>query len=682
MSATAPAQSPLERLKEILAELADLGHAEQILDWDSRVSMPRGGANARADVAATLAEFSHQRFVTDEVGELLERLAADEDPDSADGALVRVTRREWDRARRIPSDLAGELAQANGVGVAAWDDAKKSSDFALFRPHLERQLELKHQYIACFPEVDEPYDALLDEYEEGLTTAKVEEVFGRLKGELVELVERHRDDVVEDLKGPFPVAAQHEAGRLVLEAFGWDPSSWRLDETPHPFASKPGAGDIRLTTHTDERDITSLFSTMHEFGHGVYEFDIDRSFARTPLGGGTSSAIHESQSRTWENLVGRSAGFWRWFYPQLQGLFPDALGGIGESSFVRAVSAVRPGLIRGDADEVTYGLHIILRFELERELLAGTVEVQDLPDVWNARMREYLGVEVPDDAHGVLQDMHWSAGLFGYFPTYQLGNVISVQIWRRAVSELGDLEEQFARGEFTVATRVAARADLSPREPIFAAGAPAPGHRLGDRSGSVPRVSPRQVRVKVCVIGAGAIGSLLAAHLAKVADVSVLTRRDDHAQALNEHGLRVSGRHDFTARVAAVAEPSELPEFDLGIIATKATGVTGAAASLRGRFPGATIMTVQNGLGAEEIVRAQGGWPLVSAVTFMSGTKHSDTHVEYILDTPTWLGPYEGSSVRAGAGDRAAPASTPGSRRRRCRTCGRLSGRSSSSMRR
>jgi carboxypeptidase Taq len=248
LSATAPAQSPLERLKEILAELADLGHAEQILDWDARVSMPRGGANARADVAATLAEFSHQRFVTDEVGELLERLAADEDPDSADGALVRVTRREWDRARRIPSDLAGELAQANGVGVAAWDDAKKSSDFALFRPHLERQLELKHQYIACFPEVDEPYDALLDEYEEGLTTAKVEEVFGRLKGELVELVDRHRDDVVEDLKGPFPVAAQHEAGRLVLEAFGWTGSrqSPRTDRDIDPNVLQAGDGLSRF----------------------------------------------------------------------------------------------------------------------------------------------------------------------------------------------------------------------------------------------------------------------------------------------------------------------------------------------------------------------------------------------------------------------------------------------------
>jgi carboxypeptidase Taq len=442
------ATPPFERLKEILAEIADVSHAEHILDWDARVSMPHAGAKARADVAATLAQLAHSRFVSDEVGELLERLDGERDTGSVDGALVRITKREWDRARRVPTDLAGELAHANGVGVAAWDEAKAASDFSIFRPHLERQLELKRRYVACFPELAEPYDALLDEYEEGLTTAQVEQVFGRLKGELVEIVERNRSEAVEELRGPFPVAVQEEAGRLVLAAFGWDTASWRLDETPHPFASKPGFGDIRLTTHTDERDLTSLFSTMHEFGHGVYEFDIDPAFARTPLGRGSSSAVHESQSRTWENLVGRSAGFWRWFYPTLQGLFPERLGGVDEATFVRSVSAVRPGLIRGDADEVTYGLHIILRFELERELLAGTVGVDELPDAWNSRMRDYLGVDVPDDAHGVLQDMHWSAGLFGYFPTYQLGNVISVQIWRRALAELGDLEEQFAHGEF------------------------------------------------------------------------------------------------------------------------------------------------------------------------------------------------------------------------------------------
>jgi carboxypeptidase Taq len=443
-------ESPrLERLRAVLAEVADLSHAQQILEWDARVSMPRAGAAARADVASTVTQLAHGRFVSDDVGSLLADLDADgHDPDSVEGALIRVTRRDWERASRIPSELVGEMVQASGVGVAAWDDAKGASDFESFRPHLERQLELKRRYIACFPKTDDPYDVLLDEYEEGLTTEQVEKIFARLKGELVQLVDRHRGDSVEDIQGPFPVERQHEAGQLVLAAFGYDSKSWRLDETPHPFAAKPGAGDIRLTTHTDERDLTSLFSTMHEFGHGVYEFDIDSSFARTPLGRGTSSAIHESQSRTWENLVGRSPGFWEWFYPQLRGLFPDALGDVDEVSFVRSVSAVRPGLIRGDADEVSYGLHIIMRFELERDLLAGTVTAVDLPEVWNARMKESLGVEVPDDAHGVLQDMHWSTGLFGYFPTYQLGNVISVQIWEVARAALGDLEEQFSRGEF------------------------------------------------------------------------------------------------------------------------------------------------------------------------------------------------------------------------------------------
>jgi carboxypeptidase Taq len=443
---TVTVDSPsLERLKAILAELEDLRHAESIADWDSRVSMPPEGTQARADVLATLTRIAHERFVSDEVGELLDALEVLDD--ETDAALVRVTRREWERARRVPSDLAAELSHAAGVAVAAWDKAKAASDFASFSPHLERQLELKQRYIACFPETDTPYDVLLDQYEEGTTTAEVQQIFARLKEELVPLIAGAAES--RELTGPFAVEQQQLANRLVLEAFGYDPTKWRIDETPHPFAAKPGLDDIRLTTHTDAGELTSLFSTMHEFGHGVYEFDIDARLARTPLAGGTSSAIHESQSRLWENLVGRSRGFWRWFYPQLRPLFPEALGSIDEDAFVRSISAIRPGLIRGDADEATYGLHIILRFELEQELLAGSVAIRDLPEIWNARMKEYLGVDVPDDAHGVLQDMHWSIGLFGYFPTYQLGNVISVQIWERARAELGDLEEQFARGEFS-----------------------------------------------------------------------------------------------------------------------------------------------------------------------------------------------------------------------------------------
>ena len=439
----------LERLKEILTDLEDIGHAGHLLDWDSRVFMPHGGAGARADVSATLTELAHRRLVDDQVGELLDELESDTDEDSADAAIVRIARRGWERASRVPPQLAAEIAHSSGLAVAAWDEAKAASDFAAFAPHLERQLELKLRYIACFPEIETAYDVLLDEWEEGTTTAEVVDIFARLKAELVPLVDaRDRSADKFLLAGPFAFEGQREATRRILDAFGWNETSWRLDETPHPFASKPGFGDIRLTTTTSEHNLTSLFSTMHEFGHGVYEHDIDAAYARTPLAHGTSSAIHESQSRMWENLVGRSAGFWRWFYPQLQSIFPYELGSLDEDAFVREVSAIRPGLIRGDADEVTYGLHIILRFELEQELLAGTVPVADLPEAWNTRMREYLGVEVPDDAHGVLQDMHWSIGLFGYFPTYQLGNVVSVQIWERALADLGDLEEQFARGEF------------------------------------------------------------------------------------------------------------------------------------------------------------------------------------------------------------------------------------------
>jgi carboxypeptidase Taq len=444
---------PLDRLRSTLAELDDLRHAEAVLDWDSRVSMPHRGAAARADATATVTRLIHERFVSDEIGELLDDLAPlerERGPDSFEGALIRLTRREWERARRVPTELAGEISHAAGIAVAAWDEAKAASDFQSFVPHLERMLELKRRYVACFPPADEPYDVLLDDYEEEMTTAEVTRVFDRLKEVLVPLVDAQRNSAGDDafLRGPFPVERQREAGRRVLDAFGFDERSWRLDETPHPFAQKPGLGDIRLTTHTEERDLTALFSTMHEFGHGVYEDGVDEALARTPLGTGASAAIHESQSRTWENLVGRSRGFWRWFYPQLQEIFPERLRGVDEELFVRSVNAVRPGPLRGDADEVTYGLHIILRFELELQMLSGAIAVRDLPEAWNAATASYLDVGVPDDAHGVLEDTHWAIGLLGYFPTYQLGNVISIQIWDRARQDVGDVEEQFARGDF------------------------------------------------------------------------------------------------------------------------------------------------------------------------------------------------------------------------------------------
>jgi carboxypeptidase Taq len=449
--ATAPPS--LDRLRAVLGQVADLRHVEQLLDWDQHVSMPHAGAAARAEALGTVTQLAHELLVSDPVGELLEELVPLERElghDSPDGALIRVARRDWDRAQRVPPELTGELSRSSGIAVAAWEEAKSSSDFGIFAPHLERQLELKRRYAACFPDVATPYDALLDEFEEGMTTERVAEIFGELRPALVSLVAEVRDRQVDPaaLRGPFPIATQKEACSRILGAFGVPEGSWRLDETVHPFASAPGLGDVRLTTNFRAADLNALFSTMHEFGHGVYEFSVDSGFRRSPLGSGASSAVHESQSRTWENLVGRSRGFWRWFYPTLRSLFADSLAGVDEEAFYGALNAVHPGLIRIEADEVTYGLHVILRFELEQELLTGNVAVRDLPEAWNARVEEFLGLEVPDDANGVLQDIHWALGLLGYFPSYQLGNVISVQIWRCAEAALGDLGEQFARGEF------------------------------------------------------------------------------------------------------------------------------------------------------------------------------------------------------------------------------------------
>jgi carboxypeptidase Taq len=446
--------SSFDRLRARLAEVYDLTKAATLLVWDQRVMMPPGGAESRAEALGTVSRLAQERFIDDEVGRLLEELRGLEessDYDSFEASLIRTTRREYEKATRVPPELVGEVRRASALGLAAWGPAKEQSDFELLRPHLETQLELRHRYVDCFPPADETYDVLLDDYEPLMKTAEVRQVFDDLKQELVPLIEEIGDagDVDDSfLRGDFDPAIQRELGLEIVRAFGYADEEWRLDETAHPFMTTPGAGDIRLTSNFRLHDLSSLFANMHEFGHGVYEWGVDRSLARTPLHGGVSLAVHESQSRTWENLVGRSRPFWRWFYPRLQGAFSTQLGSVGEEAFYRAVNKVHPSLIRIDADEVTYNLHIILRFELEQDLIDERLEVADLPAAWNARMDEYLGVDVPDDARGVLQDMHWAGGALGYFPTYALGNVISVQIWERALEDLGDLDERFERGEF------------------------------------------------------------------------------------------------------------------------------------------------------------------------------------------------------------------------------------------
>jgi carboxypeptidase Taq len=443
------------KLVERLGEVQDIAAVAEVLSWDQRTMMPAAGSQARADQQATLTRLVFERFTSEEIGDLLEELTPwgeSLDYGSPEASVIRVTRRDYEKARRVPIELRSEITRAAALAEPVWREARRTSDFPLFLPHLERIVELKKRYIECFEPVDEPYDALLDDFEPGVKTAEARAVFDQLKQGLVPLVAAisERADPVDGhaLAGDFPPDKQREVEGTILRAFGFLDDEWRLDETAHPFASKGGPHDVRLTTRHNGDNLTSLFACMHEFGHGLYEYQLDPAFYRTPLGRGASLGVHESQSRMWENMVGRSLPFWERFFPVVRDAFPAQLGKLDVQSFYRVVNRVRPSLIRIHADEVTYNLHIILRFELEQELVGGTLAPADAGEAWDARVEEYLGIGVPDVADGVLQDVHWSAGLMGYFPTYALGNVISAQLWERIRRELPDLPENVRRAEF------------------------------------------------------------------------------------------------------------------------------------------------------------------------------------------------------------------------------------------
>jgi carboxypeptidase Taq len=443
----------LAQLKERLARVTDLERLSRVLNWDQQTMMPPEGWRHRGDHLATLRRITHETLIADETGRLLEELRGLEDSldqDSDDAALIRVARRDYEKCVRVPTELRAEMTRAEAEARTIWVQARADDDFELFRPALVRNYELRQQYIECFDGVDEPYDILLDDFEPETSTAEVTETFAELKAELLPLIEQLRNDDVDDsfLYGTFPIDAQERLAKEVVSLFGFRPDTWRLDPTEHPFASGAGVDDIRITTHYDPETMKSFFSTMHEYGHGLYSHQLPRHLERLPTGGPCSLGIHESQSRLWENLVGRSRPFWQFFYPRAQAAFPDQLRNVELDDFIAGINRVRPSLIRIKADEVTYGMHVILRFELEQDLVNGRVAIRDLPEVWNAKMHEYLGVDVPNDAQGVLQDTHWASGHIGYFATYLLGTVMSVQIWEKIMEDVPDLEEQIERGEF------------------------------------------------------------------------------------------------------------------------------------------------------------------------------------------------------------------------------------------
>ncbi len=445
-------EAVVAELKERLGTLSDLRRTEAVLLWDMTVWMPASGQASRAAQLATLETVIHEHQTDERIGELFAELdpyATSLPYDSHDACLIRVARRDWEKARRVPTELAAELARAAAQSYEVWVKAREESDFASFRPWLERMLDLRLQYIECFAPYDDPYDVILDDYEPGMRTGEIRRVFAALEPELISLVAEYANDEGDELlRGTFPIEAQDALSREIIERFGVSWDSFRLDTTVHPFETTFGIGDIRLTTRYADSDLSSLFTAMHECGHGLYEWGVNPSLDRTPLMSGVSAALHESQSRLWENVVGRSLPFWRWFYPRVQETFPDQLATVSLERFHRAVNRARRSFIRVDADETSYGLHVILRFELEQELISGRLAVKDLPEAWNARFEELLGLEVPDDRLGVLQDAHWSGGGFGYFPTYLLGTVLSVQIWETASAAIPDLEEQIKRGEF------------------------------------------------------------------------------------------------------------------------------------------------------------------------------------------------------------------------------------------
>lgn len=443
---------PLDPLRERMAELADLHHAAQLLHWDQQTMMPHCARDARAEALATLERVTHEKFIAHDTGEAIDRAAAalnGADPDSDDARLIRITRRRWEKARRVPTELAAELARAASVGQEAWIEARASDDFAAFAPYLERNLELARRYVNCFDSYDCPYDVLLEDYEPGKKSADVARLFAELKDELVPLIATLAENAqrVDDscLHGQFDVPRQRVLARRVLELMGFHRDGWRLDDAVHPFATSLGSRDVRITARWDETYFpSSLYAAMHECGHGLYEAGISPALQRTPLGQTESLALHESQSRLWENMVGRG----RAFSGVLAPLIGETLGvQIEADRLYRAVNKVSPSFIRVEADEATYGLHIILRFELEQELIEGRLAVKDLPEAWNQRFRDSLGLEVRDDAHGVLQDVHWSAGLIGYFPTYALGNLIAGHLWQKAHQDIPDLQERIGAGE-------------------------------------------------------------------------------------------------------------------------------------------------------------------------------------------------------------------------------------------
>ena len=446
-----------DRLLGALREVALVNSVYFVVEWDEQVMMPPGGADHRAEQKAWLARTAHSRQTSAEFGDALQEAELEQAvaPEGSEPrAVLRQARRAYDRAVKLPGSLVEELTRTTAHAHHAWVEARKNNDAAKFAPWLTKIVALKQQQAACLATPGQAtYDVLVDEFEPGETTAHLNEIFGALRAPLVDLVGRvmasGRKVPSELLARDFDVAAQEALGREAAKALGYDFERGRLDVSVHPFSISLGPGDSRITTrYHANRFSDAFFGVLHETGHALYEQGLPGDRYGTPLGEAVSLGVHESQSRFWENLVGRSRSFWRFFYPKAQRAFPSALGDVREDDFVAAINGIRPSEIRVESDEATYNLHILLRFELEQALMSGALKADDVPAAWSDTLHGLLGVRPATDDRGCLQDVHWSGGSLGYFPTYTLGNLFSAQLFEAAGRDLGDLDAAFARGEF------------------------------------------------------------------------------------------------------------------------------------------------------------------------------------------------------------------------------------------
>lgn len=449
-------EKKLAELKNRLRDVEDLRHVNALLNWDQSTYMPPGGAAARGRQSALLSRLAHEQFTDPTIGRLLDDLQAygeGLDPDSDDAAILRLARRNYDKLVRVPTELLAEMSEHSANSYQTWTTARPTSDFSKVRANLEKTLDLSRRVADCFPGYDHIADPLIDFADEGMKAESVRALFAELRAQLVPLLRQVLEQPVVDdscLYQNFPEAKQKAFGEMVIKQMGYDFNRGRQDKTHHPFMTKFSLGDVRITTRFQEDFLANgLFSTIHEAGHAMYEQGIDMSYEGTPLAGGTSAGVHESQSRLWENVVGRSHAFWNHYYPQLQEYFPQQLGDVTLDTFYRAINKVQPSLLRTEADQMTYDLHVMIRFDLELALLEGTLEVKDLPEAWRARYQSDLGISADEEKDGVMQDVHWFAGIIGgSFQGYTLGNILSALFYRQALTAHPGIPLEIGRGEF------------------------------------------------------------------------------------------------------------------------------------------------------------------------------------------------------------------------------------------